>query len=441
MSIALEIERFDRALTRLTTHNGAQYAPVSGFSQGEHVESKETTNNPSMEKFLDRMAEMFACNGPGVASGHVSATVLVRTEGNVPKVYVAKNGGPSNKNDGLSNKNGGSTNKDGDMAKHMQFFLRACAQSSSTSDARNGFWGWLLEYNKRRIAQYITDITKLSVSEYSSLYADADAVLLAKKLVEYSASSSDVLAKHDRVSKVAYKLRYKRLKASLTMTIPQKKAVSATQFLGLYKAAYLTFQNVARRDSSFQNITITFLKGKTYRVPGHTTDFYCHAEIQLLGFLETDLPPDEHPYPYFGCSKKACWACYHFLDNYATKIGPKYDVRGCHGRAFDHWHLGVLAEREQCRLRVVGCLDKVIRLAEEALGDGNVYESMDMETPDVTPLTSPRGRAGGVGMRLPVGGAAAAYVEKSFDDMNTRRCGWERLVQFVEYGFTCFFTC
>jgi hypothetical protein len=62
-------------------------------------------------------------------------------------------------------------------------------------------------------------------------------------------------------------------------------------------------------------------------------------------------------------------------------------------------------------MQVVECLDKVIRLVEEALNDDTAHTRMEMETPDVTPPTSPHGNADDAYMSLPGQGFDTSHVE------------------------------
>jgi len=98
---------------------------------------------------------------------------------------------------------------------------------------------------------------------------------------------------------------------------------------------------------------------------------------------------DERPYPFLGCSKKACWACYHFMNNYTTWRGQKYQMRGCHGQSYARWHLGVLESFGMCRSKVSRCLRVLIRLIDRARRELSQYEREKTETPNSTPPQTP----------------------------------------------------
>jgi hypothetical protein len=161
----------------------------------------------------------------------------------------------------------------------------------------------------------------------------------------------------------------------------QRITWNALCFLGLYRAAYRTFKHAAKVDKTFEHLEITLLVDQSpmsgTSLPMPVSHFvmsvssseegmhgYCHAEIQVLGLLDTALPPDEHPYPFIGRSKKACWPYYHALSNYETKIGLKYGVRGCHGQAPASWHTGVLHENVRSRAKLLACLRALTPLVE-----------------------------------------------------------------------------
>lgn len=56
-----------------------------------------------------------------------------------------------------------------------------------------------------------------------------------------------------------------------------------------------------------------------------------HAEVQMaVNLLETNKLRDI--FPYFGCSKKSCTMCWHFLQALS-----QVQTRGCHGRLFKPW--------------------------------------------------------------------------------------------------------
>jgi hypothetical protein len=175
MAVPPRFVRFHERLTQLANYNKGQHAAVEDNLQVEHIQSNKVASNPPSQKFLNRMAEMFACNDSGKLADHVTATVFVRVHRNVPKVYVAKNRGRSE--------------EDKTMASAMQIFLRACAQSSEDSAANDGFRRHLLWYNRHRLARYMNEVRDLSVCEYASLFVDARDVLLAKSLREIVSKS------------------------------------------------------------------------------------------------------------------------------------------------------------------------------------------------------------------------------------------------------------
>jgi hypothetical protein len=59
----------------------------------------------------------------------------------------------------------------------------------------------------------------------------------------------------------------------------------------------------------------------------------CHAEVQILGYLECLLftqskHEDGKPFPYTRCSKKACRLCHELISRYIGKNG-QYATSGC----------------------------------------------------------------------------------------------------------------
>jgi hypothetical protein len=106
--------------------------------------------------------------------------------------------------------------------------------------------------------------------------------------------------------------------------------------------------------------------------PNVKFDTACHAEMQLLYFLEHFLPSNEYPDLYLGCSKKACWLCQKVLNNYQSKFQRAYAMRGSHGQVYPGWNSGKMPCDDGSPLS--DCLLKVKEIMESALESAGEYQ-------------------------------------------------------------------
>ena len=77
-----------------------------------------------------------------------------------------------------------------------------------------------------------------------------------------------------------------------------------------------------------------------------------HAEVQMLLYLCTHEPSSSTVLPYFGCSKLACFMCFHLLQGYG-----RFEMRGCHGRLFKPW---TIPENRAMASNQVGRMTKAV---------------------------------------------------------------------------------
>lgn len=60
---------------------------------------------------------------------------------------------------------------------------------------------------------------------------------------------------------------------------------------------------------------------------------------------------------YFGCSKKACFLCQHFVTQYPGKYHRPYQTRGSHGQVYLNWNITLFPVTLQSPARQ--CLEQV----------------------------------------------------------------------------------
>ncbi|KAF4236359.1 hypothetical protein CNMCM6457_002341 [Aspergillus fumigatiaffinis] len=360
----------------------------SGEDDGPDDEGDSTTlYEPStsypkerqLAKFLDSIAETFSReksippaggqrhirrrgNTKGKGAGQVSASGLVMAN-QQPTVYIAKNKGTDD--------------EDKKLAGTLTIWIRAIASTGRRPAIdKDIVWTRLLSYNKQRLNVYAAQIESFSLADITGAFAegsdgDARARELHSLSVEYKKEkSTDVLR---RMASVAYELRYERNPAMLSPR--SRKVRNAICFLGRLRSAYETFKETAiELQTSFAKLSIVCLTatdsmqfsrreveeriqllairkgmpqltkevirkalGKEPEISTH-----CPTEIQLFLHLEGNTSPEEYPFPYLGCSKKACWLCHQFLSRYKSKKTDKddfYQTRGSHGKVYPLWHV------------------------------------------------------------------------------------------------------
>ncbi|KAK0709374.1 hypothetical protein B0T26DRAFT_721313 [Lasiosphaeria miniovina] len=284
-----------------------------------------------------------------------------------PTVYVAKNGGVED--------------ADKDLARSLTVWIRAIAVTTKRPTIENdAMWAKLLNYYKQRLDIYAAQIASSSELEVAAAFdGGSDGAALARELhglsVKYEADES-VAVLQDMVF-AAYSLRHEP--ASATPAPSGRRLMNSVHFLGRLRSAYEAFKEAAIVfRTSFAKLNIVCIEApparllskslvskrvealaREHEIPQPTKDELqkslgkaselstpCHAEMQLLIHLECSLGPSAKPFPYLGCSKKACWLCHELLSRYKDKRTDTkgfYQTRGSHGRVYPLWNITLAA--------------------------------------------------------------------------------------------------
>jgi hypothetical protein len=230
----------------------------------------------------------------------------------------------------------------------------------------------IIKDNSKVIEEHILFIRKVELQDLEDICRHLQFAEEAQHLQNLCSAYPTEIHKHDArctILACAESLRKKLRRDELI--IYQERIRTTVCLLSVYPAAYRTFRDVALEDDTFQLLEIQLVshshpeKHKTRRVKSLMNDIndMCrstdtgalpvphpkcntrrsfltasHAETQLVYRLEHVIDHKfETPHMYIGCSKKACWLCYHFLTNYTSKYGKAYLTRGSHGQVYTNW--------------------------------------------------------------------------------------------------------
>ncbi|RHZ43196.1 nucleic acid/nucleotide deaminase domain-containing protein [Aspergillus thermomutatus] len=348
-----------------------------------HELSTSYPKERQLAKFLDSIAETFSReksipraggqrhirrrgNATGKGARQVSASGLVMAN-QQPTVYIAKNEGTDEED----------KKEDKKLADTLTTWIRAIASTGKRPAIdKDKVWTELLSYYKQRLDVYAAQIESFSVAEITAAFVEgSNGVARAWELhslsVEYKIDKSTEVLR--RMVSIAYELRYEPNPATLSPR--SRKGRNSICFLGRLRSAYETFKETAiQLQKSFAKLSIVCLqaldsmrftrreveeriqilarkegkpqlkKKEIRKALGEKPEIrtHCHAEIQLLLHLESYTSPEEHPFPYLGCSKKTCWLCHQFLSRYKSKKTDKgnfYQTRGSHRKVYPLWHI------------------------------------------------------------------------------------------------------
>jgi hypothetical protein len=249
-------------LKRFIHHGRGQHASILETPLGGLVSlpyaAPIASNSPSQE-LLNRVAEIFAWrNRVGEKySTQVTATVFVRSNSNVPQIYV--------------NKNHGGKDPDLKITSWLQDFVPACAISPDGNGTDRLFWNYLLDSHSNHINRLVKQIANSPLGTLKDLLPNTGAANFVALQTECQGSGDA-----HTIIDLAYELRYAHVDRT-NLGDHHKLVIDAVQLLGLYKAAYATLKQAARADSSFKALIITVLESSVSHVQCQSDQ--CHCQI------------------------------------------------------------------------------------------------------------------------------------------------------------------
>lgn len=390
-----DIEEIDfAAAASLLAIRGRQQASfASGQSNGEYNEDSadeevkekgatikqtarlnQASQSALKDKFLDRLGEVQAREKSHVQqskrmdSKHVAAAAWIdRNDNNPITVLVAKN-------EGLDN-------RDCIMSVRLQSWSRAIAATGRPPSIRTDvLWigsetgEGLLEYSRTRLEYYITRINQLGEAMETlagQAGVHAPVITCLQSLCKNLEWDSSIHQLSDIVN-IAYQIRY--ISWNLPSNLKAPKALQTILMLGRLRAAYECFKTTALSFPEFESIEIKpvilphyveidttkfrrqlrdfvkaygfskgLLKAKTAQSYTGASRLHIHAEMQILVSLE-DPTWQRRAHRYIGTSKKPCFLCNEFRQNYIKlsmngSRSPAFKTRESHGKVYPLWTL------------------------------------------------------------------------------------------------------
>ena len=362
----------------------------SDESEDEDVQEEWATTRPTaklnkgsrntlIDKFLDRFGEVFARKKSFVQqinrkdSKHIAAAAWINGDHKFPITILLA------KNEGLDD-------RDSRMSTRLQSWFRAIAATGRLSPIRiDSIWignkteDGLLEYSRSRLEYHVSQINQLGHA-IETVAAQAGVVYgpvitCLQCLCKNFERGSTVYRLSDIVN-VAYQLRsiWKKLPGASE----NAKALRAVTMLSRLRAAYECFKTTALSFPQFISIKIKPVTLPHY-VEIDTTSFrkqlsdlrqqigfskgtlknkaalrytgasrlHVHAEIQILVTLESNLGWHRRAHRYIGTSRKPCFLCNEFIQNYIELSldgvrSPSFASRESHGKLYPLWTLPVM---------------------------------------------------------------------------------------------------
>lgn len=366
--------------------SGQPHDEYDNDSTDEEVEDDGATTKPTArlhrasfsalkDKFLDRLGELLAREKSPLQqfnrtdSKHVAAAGWIDRDNDDPMtVLVAKN-------EGLDN-------RDTRMLGRLQSWSRAIASTGRPPAIRtDALWignktgEGLLEYSRSRLEYYISQINQLdnameTLAVQAGVYGPV--ITCLQSLCKGFKWDSTIHQLSDIVN-IAYQIRYTSWK--LTGSSKAPKALRAMLMIGRLRAAYECFKATALHFLDFKDLvikpvmlphhvninTIKFrrqlrelveayefskglLKTKVARSYTGASRLHIHAEMQILISLEKDPKWQRRAHRYIGTSKKPCFLCNEFRQNYIKLSmngirSPAFKARRSHGKVYPLWIL------------------------------------------------------------------------------------------------------
>jgi hypothetical protein len=276
------------------------------------------------------------------------------------------------------------------LANKMQSWLRKVSSNEATEIVREKIWKEFVDYNYGNIKDYVQKFQDTALSELCTAAPTSTSGLLLqdfrncvndyKMVLERRGNSRKDLEETGlKILELAWHIR-KKVRGSQNPRVKRPGQLTYIYFLGLFKAAFQTLESYVQSHSNFRYLEIVCVKDSTIQRRGFTLSWAdlqltmdelctnkfqapdselqwvgkCHAEIQMLKHLE-NIPSNETPIPYIGCSKKPCWMCHNLLAEYRLQtcpklIGKQLSMKDSSFRVFGKWDTRVfrtgVAERE-----------------------------------------------------------------------------------------------
>lgn len=326
-----------------------------------------------IDKFLDRLAELFARDKPfphsvrNESSKHIAATAWVGPD--------ADAGSPINI---LVAKNSGLDDQDLDMLGRLQRWLRAVAHTGRSPPIEaDRIWignQGLLQFSRKRLLYYISQFNaemnrnlhtiqkpvERPIHEINQLYDMCRDLQLDSAIEQLR-----------NVVNAAYSLRCNC--KSVNVKARHVKALRLIGMIGRLQAAYECFKSVALSFTGFRHVEMRslafrgdvevnqillrrnlrglcekfelpkgFLESKAAKKCSRVSRLHVHAEMQILASLGENTDWHRRAHPYIGASKKTCFLCNQLLLNYSrlSKEGdrkPFFRARQSHGKVYPLW--------------------------------------------------------------------------------------------------------
>lgn len=390
-------------------------------SSDEDAEEEEATINPIAKlnrarlndlksKFLDRLGELLAREKSSIQqssrtdSKHVAAAAWIdRDDGDHVTVLMAKN-------DGLDD-------YDRKISRRLQSWSRAIALTGRSPEIRtDALWignetgEGLLEYSRSRLEYHIFQISRLdnamaTLADRAGIHGPVVICLWSLcKNFEWDKTKYQL----SDIVNIAYQLRYICWKFHKSPKPP--KALRAILMLSRMRAAYECFKTTALSFPDVKNIefkpvvlpnkvkidTSAFrkqlwdfakvhgfskgqLKTKAAQTYTGTSRLHVHAEMQILVSLETNPKWQRRAHRYIGTSKKPCFLCNEFIQNYIKLSmngirAPAYKIRETHGKVYPLWTLpNVQTKSPNANLSMATAVIQIHRRIQELL-HGNLEQ-------------------------------------------------------------------
>lgn len=386
------------------------------------AKSEALLNEAFLDKFLDRLAEVFSReksvphNGNREDSKHIAATAWVEAEGDSPlTVIVAKNEGLDKQDLGL--------------LSTLQVWLRAVALTGKVPSQRTDrLWTGprgLLEYSRRRLWYHILMIQNMD-QQMGALETRSglDSTLVKQlRCLCQGATIDSSLDKLDVIIDVAFLLRSSWRNTSPRMAYA--KALRSVFMLGRLKAAYECFKSTTL---SFNGMTAVVLQPLHAVQPQHvdpngfrkriqqlcrelgipkaflTSKFahkyksperlHVHAEMQILISIVGNVDRYRRAHRYIGVSKMSCFLCGRILRSYSelSRSGvrrPHFRARPCHGKVYPLWTLSANEMPPGARFSMASAITHVNTHMRQLLERGPLYQPAIAEsTAGVTGVAS-----------------------------------------------------
>lgn len=348
--------------------------------EADHATSRPTPrlaagrHEKLVEKFLDRLAEVFSCvkslpqSSNRQDSEHIAAAAWIKPDDGHPlTVIVAKNRGF------LDDRNLKM------LAKLEQWFRLVAITSHDRSAQTDKIWagdGGLVEYSRDRLWYYISAVQRIEEPQDTTVavHGDVPSQIADLQRLCRNIQHDSPVQQFSIVVNAAYDQR-STWKGRPVRT-EHRKAIRTINMLGRLRAAYecfksiaLTFDDIrgvvmqpAALRQEVQQINVTRFKKLLQKLSGdlklpkslpkskaanrylNASSLHVHAEMQILVSLGKDPSWRRGAHAYIGVSKKLCFLCDQILQNYRPLAEqgtrrPSFKARQCHGKVYPLWTL------------------------------------------------------------------------------------------------------